>query len=175
MVKENTPQTPSGKQLLEQTKDPEYEKAFAKKHQRLSTLSSGFFALSGATFIGVLGALSTKILTAAEKGAPLLKSIEGQPTPVFGNKKFMATAGVMAGIGGIFMALSNKLETMKTVYEDRRLVHLLDKAAEAKASPAEVAKPEEQVASALPAQEEAPAQKWQQSVAESRRETAHSR
>lgn len=164
MVNGNTQSKLTGKEMLEQTKDPEYEKAFKQKHQRLSTASSGLFALSGATFIGVLGALSTKILTAAEKGAPLLKKVEGQPNPVFANKKFMATAGVMAGVGGIFMALSNKLETMKTVYEDRRLVHLLDKAAESKAMPAPLEDPAG-----------APSNKWQQAVADSRKEQSLTR
>lgn len=120
----------TSRDLLEQTKDPEYEREFKQKHQRLSLMSSAFFALAGATFIGVLGALSAKILGAAEQGNPLFKKEAGKPTPVFHNKKFMSTAGAMAGIGGVFMYLSNKLETQKTMYEDRRLVHLLDKSEE---------------------------------------------
>lgn len=112
--------------ILEQTKDPEYEQAFQKKHQRLSFMSSGLFAFSGAMFIGILGALCSQVLESFKQKKSLIKITPDNPEPLLRNRGYIIAASAMTSIGGIAMYLSNKLETRKTVYEDRRLAHLID-------------------------------------------------
>src|SRR4051812_29986097 len=68
------------------------EKQFMRDHTFYSAISSWLFAISGATNIGVLGVLSSKILTAMEKVHPIFKSNDPAVQPVFGNKKFNYTA-----------------------------------------------------------------------------------
>lgn len=86
------------------------EAQFMRDHSLYSAASSWLFAIAGATNIGVLSVLASRILTAAEKGQPILKS-------TFSNKKYnLITLGMMA-FGGACMAVSNWLESKKVVTE----------------------------------------------------------
>lgn len=93
------------------------EKQFMWDHSLYSAISSWLFAIAGATNIGVLGVLSSKILTAAEQGRPLFKSADPSIIPVMGNKKFNNIALGMTAFGGVCMAVSNWLESKKVVTE----------------------------------------------------------
>jgi len=86
------------------------EKQFLRDHSLYSAMSSWLFAIAGATNIGVLGVLSSKILMAAEQGKPLLKEMTS-------NKKYNRIALGMMAFGGACMAVSNWLESKKVVTE----------------------------------------------------------
>ncbi len=93
------------------------EKQFMRDHTRYSAISSWLFAIAGATNIGVLCAISSKVLTAAEQGKPLFKSKDPAVIPVMGNKKYNRIALGMTGFGAVCMAVSNWLESKKVVTE----------------------------------------------------------
>lgn len=93
------------------------EKQFMRDHSLYSAMSSWLFAIAGATNIGVLGVLSSKILTAAEQGRPLFKSNNPATQAVMGNKKYNRIAVLMMAFGGVCMAVSNWLESKKVVTE----------------------------------------------------------
>jgi hypothetical protein len=85
------------------------EKQFMRDHTIYSAISSWLFAIAGATNIGVLCALSSKILTAAEQGKPFKEALS--------NKKYNRIALGMTGFGALCMAVSNWLESKKVVTE----------------------------------------------------------
>ncbi len=93
------------------------EKQFMRDHTFYSAISSRLFAIAGATNIGVLCALSSKVLTAAEQGQPLFKSKDSAVKSVLGNKKYNRIALGMTGFGAVCMAFSNWLESKKVVTE----------------------------------------------------------
>lgn len=92
------------------------EKKFMRDHTTYSAISSWLFAIAGATNIGVLSVLSSKMLTAAEQGKPLFKSKPGTES-VMGNKKFNRIAVAMTAFGAVCMGVSNWLESKKVVTE----------------------------------------------------------
>lgn len=92
------------------------EKKFMRDHTMYSAISSWLFAIAGATNIGVLSVLSSKMLSAAEQGKPLFKSKPGTES-VMGNKKFNRIAVVMTAFGAACMGVSNWLESKKVVTE----------------------------------------------------------
>lgn len=92
------------------------EKKFMRDHTTYSAISSWLFAIAGATNIGVLSVLSSKILSAAEQGKPLFKSAKGTEA-VMGNKQFNRIAVVMTAFGAACMGVSNYLESKKVVTE----------------------------------------------------------
>lgn len=93
------------------------EKEFMKQHSFYSAASSWLFAIAGATNIGVLGVVASRMLTAAEQNRPLFKSKDPNIEPVMGNKKYNRMALMMVGFGGVCMAVSNWLESKKVVTE----------------------------------------------------------
>jgi hypothetical protein len=93
------------------------EKQFMRDHTIYSAISSWLFAIAGATNIGVLCALSSKILTAAEQGRSIFRSNDPAIKPVMSNKKYNRIALAMAGFGAVCMAVSNWLESKKVVTE----------------------------------------------------------
>ena len=93
------------------------EKQFLRDHTLYSAISSWLFAIAGATNIGVLCALSSKILTASEQGKPIFKSNDPAVKPVMGNKKYNRIAIGMTAFGAVCMAVSNWLESKKVVTE----------------------------------------------------------
>ena len=93
------------------------EKQFMRDHTMYSAASSWLFAIAGATNIGVLCAIASKVLTAAEKGQPLFRSKDPNIVPVMSNKKYNRIAIVMTAFGGACMAVSNWLESKKVVTE----------------------------------------------------------
>lgn len=93
------------------------EKQFMRDHTFYSAISSWLFAIAGATNIGVLCALSSKILTASEQGKPIFKSNDPAVKPVMGNKKYNRIAIGMTVFGAVCMAVSNWLESKKVVTE----------------------------------------------------------
>lgn len=93
------------------------EKQFLRDHTLYSAISSWLFAIAGATNIGVLCAVSSKILTAAEQGRPLFKSSDPKVLPVMNNKKYNRIALGMTAFGAVCMAVSNWLESKKVVTE----------------------------------------------------------
>ena len=93
------------------------EKQFMRDHTMYSAMSSWLFAIAGATNIGVLCALSSKVLTAAEQGLPLFKSNDPAIKPVLSNKKYNRIALSMTGFGAVCMLVSNWLESKKVVTE----------------------------------------------------------
>ena len=93
------------------------EKQFMRDHTMYSAMSSWLFAIAGATNIGVLCALSSKVLTAAEQGRPLFKSNDPKIIPVMSNKKYNRIALLMTAAGAVCMAVSNWLESKKVVTE----------------------------------------------------------
>lgn len=92
------------------------EKKFMRDHTTYSAISSWLFAIAGATNIGVLSVLSSKMLSAAEQGKPLFKSKPGTES-VMGNKKFNRIAVAMTAFGAACMGVSNWLESKKVVTE----------------------------------------------------------
>jgi hypothetical protein len=92
------------------------EKKFMRDHTTYSAISSWLFAIAGATNIGVLSVLSSKMLSAAEQGKPLFKSKPGTES-VMGNKKFNRIAVAMTAFGAVCMGVSNWLESKKVVTE----------------------------------------------------------
>lgn len=92
------------------------EKKFMRDHTTYSAISSWLFAIAGATNIGVLSVLSSKMLAAAEQGKPLFKSKSGEES-VMGNKKFNRIAVAMTAFGAACMGVSNWLESKKVVTE----------------------------------------------------------
>ena len=88
---------------------PMSETEFLRRHTLYSATSSWLFAIAGATNIGVLCALSSKILTAAEQGKPI--------SEVLSNKKYNRIGLAMIAFGGACMAVSNYLESMKVSLE----------------------------------------------------------
>lgn len=93
------------------------EKQFMRDHTYYSAISSWLFAIAGATNIGVLCALSSKVLTAAEQGRPLFRSNDPNVKPVMGNKTYNRIALGMTAFGAVCMAISNWLESKKVVTE----------------------------------------------------------
>lgn len=93
------------------------EKQFLRDHTYYSAISSWLFAIAGATNIGVLCALSSKVLTAAEQGRPIFRSDNPAVKPVMGNKKYNNIALGMTAFGAVCMAVSNWLESKKVVTE----------------------------------------------------------
>ncbi len=93
------------------------EKQFMRDHTLYSAVSSWLFALAGATNIGLLSVLASKVLTAVEQGKPIFKSNDPAVEPVMNNKKYNRVALMMMGFGGACMALSNWLESKKIVTE----------------------------------------------------------
>ena len=93
------------------------EKQFMRDHTFYSAISSWLFAIAGATNIGVLCALSSKVLTAAEQGRPLFKSNDPAVVPVMSNKKYNRIALGMTAFGAVCMLVSNWLESKKVVTE----------------------------------------------------------
>jgi hypothetical protein len=93
------------------------EKQFLRDHSIYSAMSSWLFAIAGATNIGVLSVVSSKLLTAAEQGRPLFKKNQAGVEPVMGNKKYNNIAIGMTAFGAVCMAISNWLESKKVVTE----------------------------------------------------------
>lgn len=89
--------------------DRAYEEQFIKAHRKHSFFSSLYFAVAGASFIGVLGTVANKLMQAMEDG-----------TRPFKNSKSPLIAGAMM-VGVAFTYLSNKRETEKVRLEDMRL------------------------------------------------------
>ncbi len=85
------------------------EQQFMRDHTMYSAISSWLFAIAGATNIGVLSVLSSKILSAAEQGKPLKEML--------GNKVYNRIALGMMAFGGLCMVVSNWLESKKVVTE----------------------------------------------------------
>lgn len=92
------------------------EKKFMRDHTMYSAISSWLFAIAGATNIGVLSVLASKMLSAAEQGKPLFKSKPGAES-VMGNEKFNRIAAGMTAFGAVCMGFSNWLESKKVVTE----------------------------------------------------------
>lgn len=86
------------------------EKQFMRDHSLYSAASSWLFAIAGATNIGVLSVVASKVLMAAEKNQPIMKS-------TMGNRKYNLIALGMVAFGGACMAVSNWLESKKVVTE----------------------------------------------------------
>lgn len=139
------------------------EEAFLKEHRKASFWSSITFAVAGASFIGMLGAVATRIVTASEESEPLFK--EKKRTPLL-------MAG-MAAFGTACIFASNWLESKKTLLEWRmggskvgRKISNADRQADAApASPVASTTPEQETVAAR-----ADGKSWQQSVSESKRE-----
>ncbi len=93
------------------------EKQFMRDHTMYSAISSWLFAIAGATNIGVLCALSSKVLSAAEQGKPVFKSNDPNIIPIMSNKKYNRIAIGMTAFGAVCMAVSNWLESKKVVTE----------------------------------------------------------
>ncbi len=93
------------------------EKQFLRDHTYYSAISSWLFAIAGATNIGVLCAISSKVLTAAEQGKPIFRSADPKVLPVMGNKSYNRIAIGMTAFGAVCMAVSNWLESKKVVTE----------------------------------------------------------
>lgn len=129
--------------LLSVSNDAAYEEQFIKAHRKHSFFSSLYFAVAGASFIGVLGAMTHKVLQAVEDG-----------TKPFKNSKSPVVMGAMMAVGVAFTYLSNKRETEKVRLEDMRLARrfAIDKPVHLQ---------EEQAA-------EAPQTQWQSRIAEER-------
>lgn len=121
------------------------EKQFLRDHSLYSAISSWLFAISGATNIGVLSVVASKVLNASEKGIPLFKSNDPNIVPALGNKKFNRIALGMTAFGGVCMALSNWLESKKVVTEWQLGGRFLRKANIAEKHNAEQAKAEQTV------------------------------
>ncbi|MDX1975623.1 MAG: hypothetical protein SFT92_08140 [Rickettsiales bacterium] len=118
LVEQQLQQSPvDPKQTEASEKQTMSEKQFMWDHSLYSAISSWLFAIAGATNIGVLGVLSSKVLSAAEQGKPIFKSNDPAVIPVFGNKKFNRIALAMTAFGGVCMAISNWLESKKVVTE----------------------------------------------------------
>lgn len=96
--------------LLTSTHDSAYEEQFIKAHRKHSFFSSLYFAVAGASFIGVLGTITNKVVNAVEEG-----------TKPFKNSKSPLIMGAMMVVGVAFTYLSNKRETEKVRLEDMRL------------------------------------------------------
>src|SRR4051812_44991169 len=110
-ISEQKPQAPASECMMIS------EKQFMRDHTLYSAISSWLFAIAGATNIGVLCALSSKVLTAAEQGRPLFKSHDPAIIPVMSNKKYNRIALGMTAFGGVCMCISNWLESKKVVTE----------------------------------------------------------
>lgn len=93
------------------------EKQFMRDHTKYSAISSWLFAIAGATNIGVLCAISSKVLTAAEQGKPIFKSNDPAVKPVMSNRRYNIIAGAMTAFGAVCMLVSNWLESKKVVTE----------------------------------------------------------
>lgn len=125
------------------------EQQFMRKHTWYSGISSWLFAIAGATNIGVLGMVSSKVLTAAEQNRPLFKSADPNIEPVMGNKKYNRIAIIMTAFGAACMAVSNWLESKKVVTEWQlgagklqRKANIAEKEAGAKATASGTATPQ---------------------------------
>lgn len=111
--------------------ETEEELQFVKQHRNLSAASSGLFAAAGATFIGILGKLTSDFLGAAQKISDLHQKITDEkrlPTPkeqqslqmrnnLPKGKLYWGIVGGLAAFGAVCMFLSNWLESKKTVLE----------------------------------------------------------
>ncbi len=93
------------------------EKQFMRDHTFYSSISSWLFAIAGATNIGLLSVLASKILTAVEQGRPIFSSKDPAVPAVMSNKKYNRVALAMMAFGGVCMAVSNWLESKKVVTE----------------------------------------------------------
>lgn len=96
--------------LLSSPHDSAYEEQFIKAHRKHSFFSSLYFAVAGASFIGVLGTFTNKVMQAVEDS-----------TKPFKNSKSPIIMGAMMAVGVVFTYLSNKRETEKVRLEDMRL------------------------------------------------------
>lgn len=96
--------------LLNSPHDRAYEEQFIKAHRKHSFFSSLYFAVAGASFIGVLGTFTNKVMQAVEDG-----------TKPFKSSKSPVVMGAMMAVGVGFTYLSNKRETEKVRLEDMRL------------------------------------------------------
>ena len=93
------------------------EKQFMRDHTIYSAASSWLFAIAGATNIGLLSVLASKILSAVEQGKPIFRSNDPKVPAALGNKVYNRVALGMIAFGGACMTLSNWLESKKVVTE----------------------------------------------------------
>lgn len=128
--------------LLHTPHDRAYEEQFIKAHRKHSFFSSLYFAVAGASFIGVLGTFTNKVMQAVEDG-----------TKPFKSSKSPVVMGAMMAVGVGFTYLSNKRETEKVRLEDMRLARRF-----AKDQPFYNQRPQ-------PVDETQPDNYWQQKVA----------
>ncbi|MCH2546123.1 MAG: hypothetical protein MK052_00730 [Alphaproteobacteria bacterium] len=131
--------------LLTQNHDNAYEQQFIREHRKHSFFSSLYFAAAGATFIGVLGNLTHR----------LVQAVENDEKPFKSAKSPALMGGLMAaGVG--FTYLSNKRETEKVRLEDLRLARrfAMDK-------PVHLSQPAD-----ISLDDNAPSTRWQQVVSE---------
>lgn len=142
------------------------EKQFMRDHTMYSAISSWLFAIAGATNIGILCALSSKVLTAAEQDKPLFKAKPGTEA-VLGNKKYNRIAIGMTAFGAVCMGVSNWLESKKVVTEWQlgagklqRKANIAENELNHKASPNQIAAKDSGDAPA----EQAQPKKWSDSV-----------
>lgn len=141
------------------------EAAFLKEHRKASFWSSVAFAVAGASFIGMLGALASRIVIASEESEPLFKK---ERTPLL-------MAG-MAVFGTACIFASNWLESKKTLLEWRmggskvgRKISVAERQqSEPDSTLAATSEPPAAEQEALPGR--ADGKNWRQSVTESKKD-----